>query len=78
MPEILEMDVAKKASKPPGSEPDDAGRKPMVVQVRGSQNWKAWVDRLAAFDGIPLAMMVDRAFRVYAKHIGFEEAPPKR
>jgi hypothetical protein len=75
---VLEPTVAKKKGKPVPAEPDDSGRKPMVVQVRGSQEWKAWVEELAEIDGIPLAMMVDRALRLYARHLGFDKTPPKR
>jgi hypothetical protein len=74
-----EIDVARPKSKPKAEPPPDpGGRKPLVIQVRGGTEWKLWVERLSDFDGIPLAMLVDRALRVYARQIGFEEAPPKR
>lgn len=80
MPVPLVGNVAKKKrSKPaPESEPDEPGRKPMIVQVRGSAAYKEWVDELAHFDGLPLAALVDRALRRYAKEIGFHEEPPRR
>ncbi len=70
-------DVAKK--KPiPVPPPDDPKRKPMVVQVRGSEEYKAWAEKMARFDGMSLASLVDRALRKYAKEIGFPDTPPSR
>lgn len=68
------VDVAKKKTSRP-AEPD---RKPMVVQIRGSAEYKAWAEKLAAFDGSTLAALYDRAARQYAKSIGFHESPPSR
>jgi hypothetical protein len=50
----------------------------MVVQIRGSAEYKAWADRLAAFDGLTLAALYDRAVRQYARTIGFDETAPNR
>lgn len=57
---------------------DDVSRKPMVVQVRGSDEWKAWVERLAAFHRGTIADVTDRALAAYARQIGFNEPPPER
>ena len=58
--------------------PGGPGRKPMIVQMRGSHQYKEWAERLARFDGMTLSTLVDRALRRYAKEIGFDEAPPQR
>lgn len=63
--------------KPQPQRPDPE-RKPMVVQIRGSAEYKAWADRLAAFDGLTLAALYDRAVRQYARTIGFDETAPNR
>ncbi len=68
--------MAKKTekSKP---EPAKAIRKPMVVQVRGSEEWKQWAEGLAEKEGDTLAKLVERALRKWAKDVGYPD-PPKR
>jgi hypothetical protein len=66
---ITVVDVAKKKS--------DPERKPMVVQIRGSAEWKAWAEGLAEKDGDTLAKLVERALRKWAKDAGYPD-PPKR
>lgn len=70
-------DVAKRKAKS-APEPEATERKPMAVQVRASAEWKAWAEKLARFDGIPLAGVVDRALRRYAREIGFKDEAPSR
>lgn len=57
---------------------DHAARKPLVIQVRGSQEWRDWVERGAAESGLPLSSLVDQALRMYFKSIGMTESPPRR
>ena len=68
-------DVPKKRPQRSQPEPD---RKPMVVQIRGSAEYKAWAEKVAVFDGSTLAALYDRAVRQYAKTIGFPDGPPVR
>ena len=73
--------VAKLKSKPepdPIPEPEASKRKPMIVQVRGSEGFKTWTEELARFDSRPLALLVERALRRYAKEIGFDKEAPER
>lgn len=58
--------------------PDQWKSKPLAVQVRGSAEWKAWVEKLAAFDRGTVADVADRAMAAYARMIGFGEPPPER
>jgi hypothetical protein len=62
--------------------PADAAKewpgKPVAAQVRGSPEWKAWLERLAAFDRSTVADVIDRATAAYARTVGFAEAPPAR
>lgn len=47
--------------------------------LRGTQEWKAWVERLGRADrAASINELGDRALVVYARHIGFSEVPPKR
>jgi hypothetical protein len=60
------------------------GRKPaadrlgIVVTLKGSPEWKAWVDKLATFDRSSVAALIDRALAHYGKAIGFGEEAPER
>lgn len=80
MSTVVAEDVAKKKAEPVSKQakPTDKGRKPMIVQVRGSNEFKAWAERLSQFDSLPLSSVVDRALRRYAREIGFKEDPPER
>lgn len=58
--------------------PDEWKRKPIVIQLRGTPEYKAWAERLAEHDRTTVADSTDRALALYAKHIGFTEPPPRR
>lgn len=73
--------MAKKSTKPKretGSRHDDAERQPMIVQMRGSAEFKAWINEVAEFDRNTVAKFMERAAIHFAKHIGFTGEPPKR
>lgn len=56
--------------------PESAGRKPMVVQIRGSEEYKAWADSVAKRKGFSLAVLFDQALRSF---VGNEFGqPPER
>lgn len=57
-----------------------ATRKPkgFVLSVRGTDDWRAWLQRLADHDRASMPDLLDRALVAYAKGVGFKEAPPKR
>jgi hypothetical protein len=56
----------------------DMAPRPIALTVRGRDEWKAWVRRLAAADRSSLNELVDRALARYAREIGFKESPPER
>jgi hypothetical protein len=75
---LVEEDVAKRASKPvpdPEPEPEEKSRKPMVVQIRGSAEWKAWVEDCARREGDTIAKFFERTARKYAKDAGYPDPP---
>jgi hypothetical protein len=77
----LTVNEVAKARKPAGKSepaPDDKARKPMVLQVRGSEEFKAWFEELARFDGLTPTALFDRAVRRYAKEVGFTKESPMR
>lgn len=67
--------VAKKKAR---RSPDEWKVKPIVVQLRGSLEFKGAIERLAEFDGTSVSAMVDRAIRRYAREIQFTEVLPRR
>jgi hypothetical protein len=50
-----------------------------VLMIRGTPEWKAWVEELMEADRAPsLNELIDRALVTYARQIKFRKAPPKR
>jgi hypothetical protein len=52
--------------------------KPIVVQLRGSEAWKSWLEKLARFDNRSTSNLFERAVHRYAKEVGFPDEPPER
>jgi hypothetical protein len=48
-----------------------------VLALKGSPEWKAWLDAFADHCRLKLADTVDQALAAYAEHRGFRP-PPKR
>jgi hypothetical protein len=69
--------AAKDVAKKPKANPDEKPRKPMVVQIRGSEEWKAWVEMIAEKEGDSVTKLFDRALRKFAKDAGYPD-PPRR
>jgi hypothetical protein len=63
----------KKASKPKPSEPRQT-----VLTIKGTEEWKDWLNELSNFLRIPTSTIVDLALVKYAKDVGFTKEPPKR
>ena len=61
----------------PDPEPEKWLRQPFAVQVRGTPEWKEWVEELAEYNRQKVAGLVDTALARLAKEIGFRD-PPKR
>jgi hypothetical protein len=76
---LLDNQMAKSKPKKsaPEPEPEPVNRKPMIVQVRGSAEYKTWAEGIADKEGDTLAKLVDRALREFAKGRGYLD-PPKR
>ena len=72
---VMVEPMAKKKAK--SNEPELSARKPMVVQIRGSEEWKAWVEDIADREGFTVAMLFERAIRKLAKDGGYPD-PPRR
>jgi hypothetical protein len=57
--------------------PAASGRQRNVLALRGTDEWKAWLDQFAASRGMPVTVFVDYALRELAKREGYA-APPQR
>jgi hypothetical protein len=53
-------------------------RKPLILQMRGSEKWKDWVERAAKFNRTTVANMIDMALTKFVRDSGFKEEPPER
>lgn len=72
--------MAKKTATPK-RRPKNVGeskRKDMVLALKGSPEWKDWVDALAEHCRTDLSKLVDRALVDLAKSEGFDPKPPQR
>ena len=56
----------------------DERRKPLVLQMRGTPEWKAWLERLASHCRLTVSGAADAAFVLLAEERGFKEKPPER
>lgn len=63
--------------KKPGPKPVDGGRV-VLTNIRSTEAWKAWVDRLAEFRRETVADLIDHALVNLARESGFPEMPPRR
>lgn len=70
---LVDLAMAKKRDKTP-----DEGRRPVVLTMKGTPDYKAWLQRAADHCGLSVTSMVTMAVRRYVKGQGFEEPPPKR
>lgn len=49
-----------------------------VVALKGTADWKAWLDEFAAHCRLGLADTIEQALMLYAQSREFEPPPPKR
>jgi hypothetical protein len=56
----------------------EPGRKPTALTIKGSLEWRAWVEKGATFCRTDVAKLVDAALVDYLKNRGFEPEPPER
>jgi hypothetical protein len=62
----------------PEPDPGKAERKPTVLAMKGSPEWKQWLDRAARHCRLSASTLVDLAVAEYVKARGFDEPPPDR
>jgi predicted transcriptional regulator len=49
-----------------------------VVSIRGTPEWKDWLDELARHCRMPKSVLIDIALAEYATRHGFDPPPPSR
>lgn len=65
--------VAKKKGRPIKGPP-----KRMVVALRGTEEWRDWLNSLGDHMSMPASVVIVQAVREYARAHGFDEPMPKR
>ena len=65
---------------PPGAgrKPSGRPRKAVAVTLKGSEEWKAWIESLARHSRLDVSKLIDRAVIDFAKREGFEPEAPER
>ncbi len=69
-------EMAKKKPRKAKSEPWGES-KPLAAQLRGSEEWKAWLEEFARVNRWSVAGVIDTALTRLAKELGFRD-PPER
>jgi hypothetical protein len=70
--------TAPKRKAKPKARGDRSGEKPTALTIKGSLEWRQWVDRGADHCRTDVAKLVDAALVDYLKARGFDEIPPRR
>jgi hypothetical protein len=71
---------AKKVEGPPRKKPgpEPSGRLPVALTVKGSPEWKEWVEEGAKFCLTDVSKLVDMAVTTYLRGQGFDKPRPER
>ncbi len=62
----------------PPAKPGERDKRMTVMTIKGTVEWKEWLDRLSDFSRLPSTVLIDVALADWAKQRGFLESPPKR
>lgn len=46
-----------------------------IIGLRGTDEWKTWLDGLAKHKGMPVTVLIDHALRELAKRDGYPDPP---
>ena len=55
-----------------------AGPRKTVLTIKGTDEWRGWLERLGEHLRTPTSTIVDHALVKHAKDVGFAEEAPKR
>ena len=78
-----EIAVAKKRANLPPLDPSpdkdsDVERQAVILTMRGSGEWKEWLQRLGKHCRLKTAVLIEQSLMEYAEKRGFTEPPPER
>jgi hypothetical protein len=62
----------------PKRKAEGPGASPIAITIRGSLEWRGWVERGADHCRTDVAKLVDVALIRYLREQGFTDPPPKR
>jgi predicted transcriptional regulator len=68
--------MARKKTPPPRPGKEKAAT--IAVTLRGSPEWKTWLEKLARHSRLDVAKVIDRALIDFAEKEGFDEEAPER
>jgi hypothetical protein len=69
--------TAKRAAKGAAGRGAESPRQRNILALRGTDEWKAWLDGYAARKGMPITVLIDHALREQAKRDGYADAPAR-
>jgi hypothetical protein len=69
--------MAKKRTQPKVKS-SESSQRATVLTIRGTQEWREWLERAANHCRVTSSTLVDIAVAKFVKDQGFEEPPPKR
>jgi hypothetical protein len=56
----------------------EPGPRRTVLTIKGTDEWRTWLEELSRFLRTPTSTLVDHALVRYAKEMGFEREAPER
>ena len=62
----------------PKSKPAGPGPRKTVLTIKGTDEWRVWLEGLGDFLRTPTSTVVDHALVKYAKEVGYTREAPKR
>lgn len=65
------------AAKPTPEGGDSSARQKNILALRGTEEWKAWLDGLAEKNRAPVTVTIEQALRDLAEKLGYREAPSR-
>jgi hypothetical protein len=72
------MEPAVMARKKPKPQPVEPARRPMAVGIKGSEEWKTWLEEAARYCRMSVSGLIDVAVTQYVRAQGFPKPPPER
>lgn len=64
-------------SAPASKTPEPDGRQRNILALRGTEEFKAWLDGLAARNGAPVTVTIEQALRDLAEKLGYRKGPSR-